>query len=141
MLHLLQLEVQGAGVVERPLGAADVALSASCSLAIWTEDALQVQCTVPRGCRGSIPRQSCALQVPGATAFLACCRQPKGWIVLPQGSTMEDVILDVLGPALYTLSFAFSSLLLVVEATATFQVADAKACLTRFPFLDSLFFC
>ena len=35
---------------------------------------------------------------------------------------MEDVILDVLGPALYTLSFAYSSLLLVVEAAAPFQV-------------------
>lgn len=35
---------------------------------------------------------------------------------------MEDVVLDVLGPALYTLSFAFSSLLLIVEAAAPFQV-------------------
>lgn len=35
---------------------------------------------------------------------------------------MEDVILDSLGPALYSLSFAFSSLLLVVEAGALFQV-------------------
>jgi hypothetical protein len=35
---------------------------------------------------------------------------------------MEDIILDVLGPALYSLSFAFSSLLLIIEGAAPFQV-------------------
>lgn len=40
---------------------------------------------------------------------------------------MEDVILDALGPALYSLSFGFSSLLLVIEAGAPFQARLAAA--------------
>jgi hypothetical protein len=73
----------------------------------------------------------CTLQAHEDIGPLGCSRQPAivpqhltrhGTHMLLQGDTMEDVILDVLGPALYTLSFAYSSLLLVVEAAAPFQV-------------------
>lgn len=39
----MQLEKRGASIIERPLPAADAALSASCCLSIWTADMLQVR--------------------------------------------------------------------------------------------------
>jgi hypothetical protein len=116
--------VQGASIVERPLGAVDMALSASCSLAIWTEAALQVRCTLHQDTVGrhvvsELLTAGLRSQQPVLVPQLSILRDRS---VLLQGDTMEDVILDVLGPALYTLSFAFSSLLLIVEAAAPFQV-------------------
>lgn len=37
-----------------------------------------------------------------------------------QGDTIEDVILDALGPVLYSLSFAYSAVFLVIEAAPAF---------------------
>lgn len=59
----VQLEMQGASIVERPLGMADVALSASCSLVIWTEDALQVRCASHLDTSGRHMVATLALQV------------------------------------------------------------------------------